>query len=134
MSKKSLPWWQRLDLIRQYWPLILFVVAATAFLYTLPGRLASSEKRIEKVNEDVDDLKGWAREIQGYTKAMNQQQQASNQISRPQASQPASQLIPPTTPKPPTLKVEWVQTEGGEWFCLRSDGASWWPNEEGNCE
>ena len=128
---KRLPWWQRLDLIRSYWPLILFVVAAIAFLYTLPGRLASAEKQIEKVNDDVDDLKGWAREVQGYTRAM--QQQAPNQVSRPQAPQPVPQPIPPTPPPPTTLRVEWAQDEEGNWFC--SNGReSWWPNEQGDCE
>ena len=128
---KRVPWWQRLELIRSYWPLILFIVAATAFLYTLPGRLASAEKQIEKVNNDVDDLKGWAREVQGYTRAM--QQQSPNQLYRPQAPQPTPQPIPPTDPPPETLRVEWAQDAEGRWFCTNGR-ESWWPNNQGDCE
>lgn len=98
---KKRHWYQRLELIRAYWPLILFVVAAIAFLYTLPGRLASAEKHIEKVGDDVDDLKGWAREIQGYTKAMNQQH-APNQSVHPSRT---------VTPQ------EWQDPKDGSWWC-----------------
>ena len=130
---KRVPWWQRLELIRSYWPLILFIVAATAFLYTLPGRLASAEKQIEKVNNDVDDLKGWAREVQGYTRAM--QQHVPNQMSRPQAPQPVPQPIPnlPVPPQTP-IRVQWEQDAYGDWFCRSSTGDWWWPNEQGDCE
>src|SRR3990167_6371594 len=132
--KKSLPWWQRLELVRQYWPLILFVLAATAFLYNLPGRIASAEKKIETVGTDVDDLKGWARELQGYTRAQQEMNQhAPNQVSRPQVPQPVPQPIPPTTPPPPTLRVEWAQDEDGNWFCTNGR-ESWWPNDQGDCE
>ena len=63
-----------------------------------------------------------------------QQQQAPNQIYRPQAPQPVPQPIPPITSPPPTLRVYWEQTEDGEWFC--TDGReSWWPDENtGACE
>ena len=99
--KKSLPWWQRLELVRQYWPLILFVLAATAFLYNLPGRIASAEKKIETVGTDVDDLKGWARELQGYTRA----QQEMNQHA-PNQQAPARTVTP----------QEW-QAKDGSWWC-----------------
>src|SRR3990167_1636651 len=133
--KKSLPWWQRLELVRQYWPLILFVLAATAFLYNLPGRIASAEKKIETVGTDVDDLKGWARELQGYTRAQQEMnQQAPNQMSRPQAPSSVPQPIPnlPVPPQTP-IRVYWEQTEDGEWFCT-DERESWWPNDQGDCE
>lgn len=72
-------------------------------------------------------------EYQRQMLELQRQQQAPNQMYRPQAPHPAPQLIPPATPAPPVLRVEWAQDEDGNWFC--TDGQeSWWPNEEGNCE
>ena len=80
----------------------------------IPGRIASAEKKIEQVDGDVDDLKGWAREIQGYTRAQQQQQQVPNQM----------------IPAPEVWKA---RTDEGEVYC--TDGqSSWWPTDSGRCE
>ena len=43
------------------------------------GLYAGMPSRMAKAEEQIDDLKGWAREVQGYTRAMQEQQQAPPQ-------------------------------------------------------
>lgn len=81
----------------------------------LPGRVAKAEQHLEKTQEEVDDLKGWAREIQGYTRAMNQQAVAPHTLP-PVASVP----LPPTVPLATDLLRE-VDRRGIAWCCNNHD-------------
>ena len=131
--KKSLPWWQNLQIIAWVAGGLTAagaLIVGTARYINLPREVEAAQQK----NVQQDDAINKLTAIQETWQQIYQQQQAPNQLSRPQALPATPQPIPPTTPKPPTLKVEWAQTEDGDWYCLRSDGESWWPNEQGDCE
>lgn len=118
MSEIRIPPWIEFGL--KYWKPILGIgavlVSVIVFLATLNPRLQANEKQIKAVDEEVDDLKGWAREVQGYTRAMQQQQLMPNQMQRP---------------SPPSVWRE--QTSDGAWYC--TDGVdAWWPDDRRACE
>ena len=79
------------DSLKAWWPLF-GIAAAVCSVIVLWGRLPA---RVAKAEDQIDDLKGWAKELQGYTRAMQQQQ------SRPQVQ-------------------EWQDAEG-RWWCCSSD-------------
>lgn len=62
------------DNLLRYWPIygIGVTLCGTLVLWaSIPGRLAKAE-------DQIDDLKGWARELQGYTRANQQMMQQQN--------------------------------------------------------
>ena len=80
---KSTPWYQQFQIIAYVVAGLTAlggaVVVASKYI-NLPSAQAETQKQVEKVQGDVADLKGWAREIQGYTRATQQmQQQVPNQ-------------------------------------------------------
>jgi len=128
--KKSLPWWQNLQIIAWVAGGLTAagaLIVGTARYINLPAQVEAGEQKNIQQDKQIDRLIT----LQEYYAT---QQQAPNQMSRPQTPQPVPQPIPPITPPPPTLRVYWEQTEDGEWFC--TDGReSWWPDENtGACE
>ena len=81
--------------LKDWWWLYGVGTALCSFIVlwgNIPPRLAKAEEKIE-------DLKGWAKEIQGYTRAqqeMNQHQQAPNQAA-PQQRSPILEWQDPDT-------------------------------------
>jgi hypothetical protein len=53
--------------LKAWWWLLAIVLGAAVTWWTIPQRMAKAEQAI-------DDLKGWAREVQGYTRALQEQQ------------------------------------------------------------
>ena len=137
---KRVPWWQNLQIIA--WSAggltaAGALIVGTARYINLPREVEAAQQKNVQQDDALNKLSTIAEQNQKlldkWDGIYQQQQQAPNQMSRPQAPQSVPQPIPPITPPPPTLRVYWEQTEDGEWFC--TDGQeSWWPNEEGNCE
>ena len=81
----------------------------------MPTRMAKAEQKNEQQDVALDDLKGWAREIQGYTKA---QQQAN--------------LMQQQAPAPPPIRLLWDE-QAHRAYC--DDGTTqWWLQEENGCD
>src|SRR3990167_5452804 len=123
--KKSLPWWQNLQIIAWVAGGLTAagaLIVGTARYINLPREVEAAQQKNVLQDEAIIELKK-SNEI--WQKIY--QQQAPNHLPRPQAPPPAPQPIPPTPPPPPTLRVEWAQDEDGDWYCLRSDGEWWWP-------
>ena len=81
-SKKPFAW---VSLLKDYWWLagVIIALGSTISLWAaMPKRLEKVEVKNEKQDADIVDLKGVAKSIEGYTKAMQQMQQAP---SRPRA-------------------------------------------------
>lgn len=75
--------------VKDWWPLYGIgstIIGVLVLWASIPGRVAKAE-------EAVEDLKGWAREVQGYTRAMQQQQML-------QFPQPAAGPSAPVGPQP----------------------------------
>lgn len=85
MTKKAAPpWWQIPTLIGAGIAGLtaLGTVAVNyASFAALPERTTKVEEHNEVQDEELDDLKGWAKQIQGYTQAMQQQQMMPNQAA-----------------------------------------------------
>ena len=65
-----------IDKLKNYWWIIGLVASVSGFIIlwgSIPDRVAKAEDRLEKQAEVIDDLKGFAREIAGYTRAVQQQ-------------------------------------------------------------
>lgn len=71
--RKHRDWVARL---KDYWQVVLILIAVGSAI----GMAVNLPKRVEAVEQEVDDLKGWAREVQGYTRAMQQQQQTAHRL------------------------------------------------------
>lgn len=84
-------------MLKDWWWLIGLVVSGIILWGNLPQRMAKAEQQI-------DDLKGWAKEVQGYTRATHELQQ-QQQMHR----QPA-----PTTS---VLRGLEQQDSAGVWWC-----------------
>lgn len=54
--------------ITNWWPVGVLVVGVIALWGSLPQRVAKAE-------EQIDDLKAWTKEMQGYTRAVEEQRQ-----------------------------------------------------------
>ena len=124
MTRQTLSLLQR---IKDLWPLygIAATICGLILLWgNLPKRVDKVEAGQAKQEEELDDLKGWARELQGYTRAqqqMNQQQQLPS-------------LSNPPAPVPPQAYDWWQDPTTGEWWwCdLSTDcdqDANWWLEE-----
>ena len=91
----------------------------------------------QKKQRELDQkLAEQAAEYQRQMLELQRQQQAPNQMYRPQAPPPAPQPIPnlPAPPQTP-IRVYWEQDAYGDWFCRSSTGDWWWPDEDtGDCE
>ena len=81
----------------------------------LPNRVQKVEAGQAAQEEDLNDLKGWAREIQGYTKA---QQELQQQIYQRQDTANA--------PQRPTWRFQEQDDDGTTWCCdERTTEACW---------
>lgn len=82
-----------IDNLLRYWPIygIGATLCGTLVLWaSVPGRLARAE-------EQIDDLKGWARELQGYTRA--NQQMLQQAAPRPTPPLPRGASRPSASPE-----------------------------------
>ncbi len=96
--------------LKEWWWLY-GVASALCGAIVLWGGLPS---RVAKAEEQIDDLRGWAKEIQGYTRAMNQQV--------------PNQARPPQVP----IRRNWDELQQRYWC---DDGSQqWWANQDGTCE
>ena len=93
------------DAIKAWWPVACIIGGLIVLWGNVPIRLAKAE-------EQIDDLKGWAKELQGYTRRMQEQQQL------PQQAAP---------------RVWQAQDREGNWYCADDQGNWWWPDREGRC-
>ena len=99
----------RVKLLKDWWWLVVIAFTVIGFCAMLPARLNAVEK-------EVDDLKGWAKELQGYTRAMQQ-------------NAPQRKDEPIRLPAQPWRDY----TKEGEEYC--TDGYdAWWPDQQGQCE
>ena len=128
---KKLPWYQNLQIIA--WSAggltaAGALIVGTARYINLPAQVEAGEQKNVQQDKQIDRLIT----LQEYYAT---QQQAPNQMSRPQAPQPAPQPIPnlPAPPQAP-IRIQWEQDAYGNWFCRSSTGDWWWPNELGDCE
>ena len=71
-----------MDKLLKLWPILLAVVGGIVLWGNLPKQVAKLEAGQAQQGEELDDLKGWAREIQGYTRA---QQELNQAVQHPQA-------------------------------------------------
>ena len=62
--------------ITSWWPVGVLVVGVIALWGSLPQRVAKAEDQIK-------DLEGWAAAIQGYTRAIQEQQQQQYPMNAP---------------------------------------------------
>ena|SRR3990167_711667 len=106
MTKKSSIMNLWIERAQKYWWVIGVVVGFILVWGNLPNQMARAEKKIEKVDAEVDDLKGWAKEVTGYTRAMQQMQQ--QQMQQQSMNQPA--------PTRPASTLEWWQDHQGTWW------------------
>lgn len=109
MKTKSL-----LQKVKDWWPLygILGAVCSLVLLWgNLPKRVEKVEAGQTKQAEDIVDLKGIAKKLEGYTEAMNRQQQ--------QPQQPAPTQAPPPTHRPGDLRE--YEDGVGFWCCNASE-------------
>jgi len=84
--------------LKDWWWLGAILVGAIVVWGNLPQRVTSAE-------QDIDDLKGWAKEMQGYTRAIQQTQQVL----------PTRPTKPMKTLELPEIISEWE--DGVEWCC-----------------
>ena len=91
MKKPAPPWWQIPALIGAGLA-GLTALGTVAINYATYAAMPEKVKQAEQKNVEqdqtnavqdnsIDDLKGWAKQIQGYTQAMQQQQHAPNQAA-----------------------------------------------------
>lgn len=114
---KPLSWITRLQ---SYWWLAVVVGGGLLGSIVLWGGLP---KRVEKVEagqakqaDEISDLKGWAREIQGYTRA----QQQMNQRAIPAAP---SRALQEELATPPITEFDAVE---GVWWCCKTTTEACW--------
>lgn len=88
--------------LKEWWWLYAVWVAVcsgVALWWNIPTRVAHAE-------EELGDLKDWAKELQGYTRAQQEFNQAQQQLRPNQAA-----------PRPlPPIEV-WYDNEGRRWEC-----------------
>ena len=121
------PWWQQFQVMAYVvgglTALGGAIMVASKYI-NLPTAQAETQKKVEQVEGDVNDLKGWAREIQGFTRATQQMQQQQMMPSQaaPMYQQQASPVPPP---------VRYWQAPDGQWWCLNAGedpdkSENWW--------
>ena len=102
MRAQKQPLWVKFQVVGY----IVGGLAALGTVIVVSNKYITLPDAVAAVQGEVQDLKEWAKEIQGYTRAMNQQ-------------------------RPPKVWKE--QGKDGEEYC--SDGQQqWWPNRRGECE
>lgn len=82
-----------MDNLLRYWPIYgigVTLCGAIVLWGGIPGRLAKAE-------EQIDDLKGWAKQTQGYTAAL-QQMIVQQQVAPPAAPAYPAPPAPPASP------------------------------------
>lgn len=121
------------------WEALKYVLDSFPTAYaakTVAGDVRSDFDRYIAQQEEALKLEKQRNELQeDYNKKLLdiQQQQAPNQVYRPQAPQPVPQPIPPIPAPPTTIQVQRFQDTYGRWYCW--DGVeSTWANEQGACE
>ena len=96
------------QVLKEWWWLygvLATLVGGIVLWGSLPGRVAKAEQQI-------DDLKGWAKELQGYTRAQQEYNQQQQQQQMPNA---------PVSLESPAGLREWEDTDQTWWCCPWQD-------------
>ena len=120
MKPKAPPWWQQVKVLKDWWWLIGLLVGAIILWGNLPKRVDKLEAGQAEQAEDIVDLKGIAKSLEGYTKAMSEMQQRQQP-----ANSPASRASrAPQSPR--EITWEGKDLDGTCWRCLAPTEAACW--------
>ena len=112
MNKSVPPWWKDSKTLKDWWWAIALVCGGIVLWGGIPPRLAKAEQQI-------DDLKGWAREVQGYAKAQHEQNRQQQQLQQTQQSQMQQQYQAPPNARVRNIWEE--QNPDGSWWCCDAE-------------
>ena len=114
-------------LLKDWWWVVGLIVGAIVVWGNLPQRVAKAE-------EAIQDLKGWAQEVQGYTRAVQEQRQATTtdekvaEAINAYVQQQAQQQLPMNAPAP---EAQWFTEEDAQgcWECWGYSHEDCWTNQ-----